>query len=157
MIALRCSAFLNRAMPGVAHNSQSCSSDVHFPVGNSLLTPSHDQSASNQADAPHTPVTLPHPRPHHRARKPHTPCSAGTVSCPPLDGSLTHAQLRPAILRALAIHKPNGRSALDLSKMLWPEETPMRKAMNTMVKEVLYGDEMASTVERNGTHWALKC
>lgn len=85
------------------------------------------------ADAPQTPVTFPQPRPHYRAPTPHTPCSASTVSCPPFSASLTHAQLRPAILTALAIHRPRSRSALDLSKMLWPENTPMRKAMNTMV------------------------
>lgn len=94
------------------------------------------------ADASHTPVTLPHPRHHHRAPTPPTlcvaQCSASTVSCPPFNGSLTRAQLRPAILRALAVHKPKSRSALDLSKMLWPEDTPMRKAMNTMVTATLF-------------------
>ncbi|KAL0046185.1 hypothetical protein WJX82_005176 [Trebouxia sp. C0006] len=162
-----------RAMPGAAENLQSCSGNIHHPVGNSSPPSLYGQSASNQADASHTPVTLPHPSPHHRAPTPHTPCSASThtpcsattytpcsastVSCPPFNGSLTRAELRPAMLRALEIHKPNSQSALDLSKMLWPENTPMRKAVNTMVKGVLYSDEMASEVERNGTHWALKC
>ncbi|KAL0023505.1 hypothetical protein WJX79_004283 [Trebouxia sp. C0005] len=145
-----------RTTPGAEGNSQSCSSDVYHPVGNSSLPSSHGQSANHQTDAPQTPVTFPQPRPHYRAPTPHTPCSASTVSCPPFSASLTHAQLRPAILTALAIHRPRSRSALDLSKMLWPENTPMRKAMNTMVKGVLYSDEMASKVEQNGTHWALK-
>ena len=115
---------------------------------------SHVLTPGAAADASHTPVTLPHPSPHHRAPTPHTPCSASThtpcsattytpcsastVSCPPFNGSLTRAELRPAILRALEIHKPNSQSALDLSKMLWPENTPMRKAMNTMVTATVF-------------------
>ncbi|KAL0022546.1 hypothetical protein WJX77_001276 [Trebouxia sp. C0004] len=145
-----------RTAPGAADKLQSCSNNTHHPVGHSSFPSLHGQSASNQANASHAHVTLPQPRPHHGAPTHHTLCSASTVSCPPFDGSLTHAQLRPAILRALAIHKLKSRSALDLSRILWPGETAMRKAMNTMVKGVLYSDEMVSMVERNGTHWALK-
>ena len=59
-----------------------------------------------------------------------TPTSAGT---PAFNESLTKERLQPHILTALMGFRPESRSALELTHVLWPMDNALRPAMRTMV------------------------
>ena len=59
------------------------------------------------------------------------------TACPPFDPKLTKEQMQPFVLATLLSIKPRSCSALDLSYLLWPEETAMRSCMKRAVRCLL--------------------
>ena len=57
----------------------------------------------------------------------------GAVAGPEFDADLIKEQLQPIVLQTLLDIRPRSCSALDLSKLIWPQETAMRSCMKRML------------------------
>ena len=59
---------------------------------------------------------------------------AGVVAVPEFTVDLTKEQLQPIVLQKLQDIRPRSCSALDLSKLIWPQQTAMRSGMKRTVR-----------------------
>ncbi|KAL3135989.1 hypothetical protein ABBQ32_007029 [Trebouxia sp. C0010 RCD-2024] len=122
--------------------------DPSFPCDSSLW-PNVSDVSSYDVSTPPVPIpTAANTEPHPGAAQP------AEAACPAFDANLKNEQIQPFVLQALQTIKPRSCSALDLSKLLWPEETAMRSCMKRMISGVLYSRTVTPMVMKNGTHWS---